>query len=605
MRMDAARSIATVASAGIGCLAGLLFLCAGVTPARAESEIFVATSNGVQVFSRTASGNVAPARRIQAFGDGGVFVDSVNHEVYVTDFSAHAILVFARTANGNVAPVRTIKGAATQLNNPFGLFVDTVDNELIVAESGDDKVLVFSRTANGNVAPIRTIENHDDQSSAGFFGPLGVFVDLVNNELYVTATKLHTDVILVFPRTTNSTSATPIREIAVGFNNFPEGIFVNTATNEIIVACTLNDGEIRVYPRTATSPVPDSQTPLGASRTIKGALTGLNKPVGLDVDVANSEIVVANHTDGSVAVFPLSGSGNIAPTRLISGATTGLLSSSHVALGQIPTGLPASLLAAVLPASRSVKTGTAATAFATMINTSGTALTNCEIAQQSGPNAQLAYTFQTTDPATNQITGTANAPVSIPGGGVQTFVFAFTPAAAFAPIDVQLSFQCAGSQPAPVVVGLDTLLLSAAATPVLDVVALSATAGNNGIVDVAGVGAAALAAPAADGAGAFAVATVNVGASGQVTAVPDTGGVVLPVSLAICQTDPGTGACIGTPGASVAVQINSGETPTFAVFVSSQEAVAFDPAHNRIFVRFKDQAQVVRGATSVAVRTVP
>src|SRR5262249_9766836 len=124
---------------------------AGPALAEADSEIFAAASS-VVVFPQTASGNVAPIRTLSGTGiTGGIFVDSTNHEVYVTDFSNHAIHVYARTANGTgVAPVRTIAGAATQLNGPFGLFVDSAHDELFVAESGDDKVLVFPRTANGN-----------------------------------------------------------------------------------------------------------------------------------------------------------------------------------------------------------------------------------------------------------------------------------------------------------------------------------------------------------------------------------------------------------------------------------------------------------------------
>jgi hypothetical protein len=146
--------------------------------------------------------------------------------------------------------------------------------------------------------------------------------------------------------------------------------------------------------------------------------------------------------------------------------------------------------------------------------------------------------------------------------------------------------------PAATLVGVDTLLLSASFTPIPDIVALAATPTSDGIVNVAGAG----------GAGAFAVATVNVGASGLITASADTGGAALPIALAICQTNPGSGQCVGAPGPSVNAQINGGETPTFAIFIAGAGVVPFDPAANRVFVRFKT-GTVTRGSTSVAVRT--
>ncbi|MDE2180246.1 MAG: hypothetical protein KGJ40_05270, partial [candidate division NC10 bacterium] len=79
--------------------------------------------------------------------------------------------------------------------------------------------------------------------------------------------------------------------------------------------------------------------------------------------------------------------------------------------------------------------------------------------------------------------------------------------------------------------------------------------------------------------------------------------VSLPVSLALCQTNPATGACLAPPTPSVTTPIDATATPTFGIFVTGSGPIPFDPAHNRIVVRFTDSGGVVRGATSVAVRT--
>jgi hypothetical protein len=161
----------------------------------------------------------------------------------------------------------------------------------------------------------------------------------------------------------------------------------------------------------------------------------------------------------------------------------------------------------------------------------------------------------------------------------------------FGPTDVQINFVCDQSA-AAIVTGLTTLLLSASTSPVPDIVALAATSNNNGIVDI----------PGPTGSGAFAVATVNVGAGASITASADTGSVNLPVHLFVCQTDP-AGKCFAPAAPTVTTQIDSNATPTFAIFVQGSASVPFDPANNRVFVRFKDAGGVTRGATSVAVRT--
>jgi len=249
------------------------------------------------------------------------------------------------------------------------------------------------------------------------------------------------------------------------------------------------------------------------------------------------------------------------------------------------------VVAAVLPSSRSVQVGVPATAFATIINTGQGIAAGCSIAPLTSVPASFVY--QTTNPANNQVTGFPNALANIAAGAAQSFVFALTPTAPFPPTEVQLSFDCANSDPAPINVGLNTLLLSASNTPVPDIVALAATQNNDGIVNV----------PGTNGIEVFAVATVNVGASGSITASADTGSATLPVVISLCQTNPSTGQCISAIGPSLTTQINANATPTFGIFVQGNGNVLFDPAANRIFVRFNDAGAVTRGSTSVAVRT--
>jgi hypothetical protein len=272
-------------------------------------------------------------------------------------------------------------------------------------------------------------------------------------------------------------------------------------------------------------------------------------------------------------------------------ATTAWDYSTNVCIKAFTSNMNDTLAAAVLPTSRSVQVGNTATAFGTIINAGSATATDCGIAPLASVQADFSY--QTTDPATNALVGTANTPVDIVPGGFQSYVFAFSPTAAFDTTDVQLTFDCFNTNPAPVTVGLNTLLLSASSTPVSDIVALSATPTGDGIVDL----------PGSSGANAFAVATVNVGSQDMITASADTGSAALPVTLSICESVPATGECLAPPVSSVTTAINAGATPTFSIFVAGAGSVPFDPANNRVFVRFRDSGDITRGSTSVAVRT--
>lgn len=268
------------------------------------------------------------------------------------------------------------------------------------------------------------------------------------------------------------------------------------------------------------------------------------------------------------------------------------------------------VVSSVLPTTRSVQNGTTATAFATIINpaNSGGQATGCGLRLGGATPAQFSY--QTTDPNTNAITGTANTPVNLDAGASQTFVFSVTSAATFddntglpqpsANDERNLFIEafCTNRRSADFTLGLNTLTFTSSAAAPADVIALAATVGNTGRVSVPQSGSMV---------GAFSVAVSNIGTSASITASPDLGGRTIAgiQTLEICRTDPGTGACTTARAATQTLTLNQNDTATFGIFVrGTGQAIAFNPAVDRVFVRFNEGA-TSRGATSVAVQTVP
>ena len=249
------------------------------------------------------------------------------------------------------------------------------------------------------------------------------------------------------------------------------------------------------------------------------------------------------------------------------------------------------LNASILPTARSVQIGQPATAFGTLINATGLDAWNCYLAIPPDASIPATFTYQTTNDS-NQLIGTVNTSIDISAGSAQNFVFGITPNAAFNATDIPIVFDCANTVPAPSQAGLNTFLLSASSTPAPDMVAIGATPSGDGVLHI----------PGSTGIHAFGASAVNIGATGTITATADTGGVSLPLTLTLCQTNPGTGGCLAPPAASVSSSIGNQQVATYAVFAQATGAIAFDPSANRIFLRLSSGG-VVRGGTSVAVTT--
>lgn len=250
-----------------------------------------------------------------------------------------------------------------------------------------------------------------------------------------------------------------------------------------------------------------------------------------------------------------------------------------------------SILAAGLPTWRAGPVGTTVTAFATMINTSSNAATDCEIRIPAGTPATFEY--QTVD-ASNQVTGTANTPVDIPAGSSQSFVFAVTPTSTTSR-NLALEYVCSNSNPAVTTYGLNTFGFSSG-TGLPDMVAIASTIGNTGYAKI----------PSDNGSTVFTVAVVNIGSTRAVTARITEQAINgtdpnMNATMTICRSN-NTGACESPVGTSVSWTATQNVPYTFTVFVTGTGFVANNPSVNRAHVYF-DYGSLTTGATGVAVCT--
>lgn len=215
---------------------------------------------------------------------------------------------------------------------------------------------------------------------------------------------------------------------------------------------------------------------------VQDLVTGLSEPLGIKLDVTSGKMYWADAGTQKIQQANLDGSS-------IQDLVTGLGFPVDIALdlgvgGAPPPPAPTTLVAAVLPSSRSVQVGVTTTAFVTIINAGPNTAFSVGISLASPIPA--TFTYNETSCATNAVIGGTNAPVDIGAGGQACYVIAITPTAAFAPIEVAFNFAGTNTAPVPVLVAINTLLMSASPVPVADIIALAATTTNDGILHIPG-----------------------------------------------------------------------------------------------------------------------
>jgi hypothetical protein len=250
------------------------------------------------------------------------------------------ILLFPSTANGTVSPTSTLTGPDGVVFS--GLTVDGTGNAYVGGEifgtgggSGGPpllsaEILVYAPGSSGT-HPTRTITSSSLQGNGGGINALAV--DNSGN-LYVSAVLANVgNGVAIFPPAAGS-NAVPTRTIGgsataiVGLRTIP--IAVDSADNIYISSADpLAPNSILIFNSTAIGNV-------SPTSTIGGPTTTINAIQGLAVDSAGN-IYVSNVSSDQNATpdileFSAGSTGDVAPTRIISGAATTMGSIRDLAL---------------------------------------------------------------------------------------------------------------------------------------------------------------------------------------------------------------------------------------------------------------------------------
>ncbi len=320
-------------------LLALAALVAGPGQVReASAEIVTANfgDNSVTVHAMTANGDAPPLARIAGSHTGldqslGVAVDPVHGEVLVTSRASETVSgtvrVFHLSANGNVQPLRTLGGPATLLSFPLGIAVDLENDEIVVRNIGDrgHEVLTFARTASGDAAPLRVVSGLLTEID---FEAVDLALDTVNDQVFVSSRDSGSlDAVLVFPRLATGQVA-PMRKIqgAATTLTSPYGIAVDTVHDEVLVVDSAAASRILVFARAANGNV----APL-RQISPSPAIAGLT---GLDLDLERDEIIVASPGSSRLFAFSRTASGSTPPLRVVVGPSTGLSNPGLIAVNQ-------------------------------------------------------------------------------------------------------------------------------------------------------------------------------------------------------------------------------------------------------------------------------
>jgi DNA-binding beta-propeller fold protein YncE len=279
----------------------------------------------------------------------GVFVDTTNDLVMMSDTNRKSLLIYPRTAGSAAAktpasPLQQVMGPSTGIGFIAGVAMDAAHRELFAVNNDvEDRMVVFDYDAAGNVKPKRLL-----------YVPHQSWGIALNRKRDEIALSVQTpNMFVVFKRDAKKFDA-PLRSVRGPHTGMadPHGISIDETHNEIVVANHGNyrpselitsytaydaresrqerGGELsenargRFVGSSVTIYDGDARGDATPLRTLSGPLTQIDWPMGVAVDEVNNEIFVANNGDNSLLVFKRTASGNAQPERVIRGPLTGI-----------------------------------------------------------------------------------------------------------------------------------------------------------------------------------------------------------------------------------------------------------------------------------------
>ena len=319
-----------------------------VSPALADVYVADVPQDGsapsIHVFSSNAIGDAAPIRTIagpatELVAPFAITIDTVNAELYVSDFFGSAVLVFPLAADGNTAPIRKlVDGPNSLLRWPRQLVVDTVNDEIIVPSfnifdpppAPTSSLRVYPRTADGDVAPLRSVFG----DSTNLDNPINLVLDLAHDELITDSYAAGgggNAGLVTYARTADG-DVPPMRAIAGGsttFGGYTNYLAFDPAADELY-ADALSGGGYAVFPRSADGDV-------APTRSVSGIETNISVVKGIAYDATNSRVVVISFDEHdetlppSLNAFARDADGDVVPEITIAGPSTGLVFPSAIA----------------------------------------------------------------------------------------------------------------------------------------------------------------------------------------------------------------------------------------------------------------------------------